>query len=80
MKEFTAMRAKTYSYLGRNNNEDKRIKDSKKSFVELKLKFEDYKKQLQVNRPENKINQRKKKIKTDIGWRKSSRIHKKTIN
>ena len=44
MKEFTAMRAKTYSYLGRNNNEDKRIKDSKKSFVELKLKFEDYKK------------------------------------
>ena len=43
MKEFTGSRAKTYSYLTDNNDEDKRAKGTKKCAIKRKLKFEDYK-------------------------------------
>ena len=44
MKEFVGLRAKTYSYLEDNNDEDKTAKSTKKYVIKRKLKFEDYKK------------------------------------
>ena len=41
MKEFVRLRAKTYSYLKDNNDEDKKAKDTKKCVIKRKLKFED---------------------------------------
>ena len=32
MKEFVGLRAKTYSHLTENNNEDRKAKDTKKCF------------------------------------------------
>ena len=49
MKEFVELRAKTYSYLEYNNDEDKKTKRTKK------LKFENYKNCLEVAQTENKI-------------------------
>ena len=43
MKEFVWLRAKTYSYLKENNDENKKAKGKKKSFIERELKFQDYK-------------------------------------
>ena len=43
MKEFVWLRAKTYSYLKENNDENKKAKGPKKSFIERELKFQDYK-------------------------------------
>ena len=43
MKEFTALRAKTYSYLAGNNNEDKEAKNTKKCAIKTRVKFDDYK-------------------------------------
>ena len=39
MKEFVELRAKTYSYLKDNHNEDEKIKGTKKCFLKGKLKF-----------------------------------------
>ena len=43
MKEFVGLRAKIYSYLKDNNDEDKKAKGTKKCVIKRKLKFEDYK-------------------------------------
>ena len=43
MKEFCALRAKTYSYLMDNNNEVKKSKGTKKCVIKRKLMFENYK-------------------------------------
>ena len=43
MTEFTALRAKTYSYLAGNNDEDKEAKNTKKCAIKTRLKFDDYK-------------------------------------
>ena len=43
MIKFAALRAKTYSYLTDNNDEDKKAKGTKKCVVKRKLKFKDYK-------------------------------------
>ena len=48
MKEFVGLRAKTYSYLKDNNDEDKKTKDTKSCVIKRKLKFQDYKKCLQA--------------------------------
>ena len=37
MTDFAALRVKAYSYLIRNNNEDKKAKGTKKSVVKRKL-------------------------------------------
>ena len=42
MKEFTALRAKTYSYLTDNNKEDEKGKGTKTCVIKRKIKFEDY--------------------------------------
>ena len=43
MKEFVGLRAKTYSYLKDNNDENKKAKGTKKCVIKRKLKFQDYK-------------------------------------
>ena len=43
MKEFCALRAKTYSYLMDNNNEVKKSKGTKKCVIKRELMFENYK-------------------------------------
>ena len=52
MKEFAALRAKTYSYLTDNNNEDKKSKGTKTCVVKIK----DYRHFLEATQLENKIN------------------------
>ena len=44
MKEFVALRAKTYSYLKGNNDKDKQANDTTKCIIKKKFKFEDYQK------------------------------------
>ena len=43
MKEFVGLKAKTYSYLKDNNDEDKEAKGTKEYVTKRKIKFEDYK-------------------------------------
>ena len=43
MKEFVGLRAKPYSYLKDNNDEDKKSKGTEKCVIKRKLKFQDYK-------------------------------------
>ena len=43
MIEFVGLRAKTYSYLNGNNNENKKPKRTKKCAIRRKIKFEGYK-------------------------------------
>ena len=52
MKEFVRLTAKTYSYLKDNNDEDKKVKEC---FINVKIKFEDYKNCLEAAQIENKI-------------------------
>ena len=54
MKEFVGLRAKTYSYLKDNNDEDKKAKGTKKCVIKRKRKFEDYKNCLEAGKIENK--------------------------
>ena len=53
MKEFVALKAKTYGYLTDSKNEDKNVKGTKKCVIKRKLKFEDYKNCLVVTQLEN---------------------------
>ena len=55
MKEFDGLRAKTYSYLKDNSDEDKNFKDTKKCFMKRKLKFQNYKNCLEAAQTENKL-------------------------
>ena len=52
MKEFVRLTAKTYSYSKDNNDEDKKAKEC---FINVKIKFEDYKNCLEAAQIENKI-------------------------
>ena len=66
MKEFVGLRAKTYSYLKENNDEDEKAKGTRKCVIKIKLKFQDYKNCLKAAQIERKINYlRKKKIDVD---------------
>ena len=56
MKKFVGLRAKTYNYLKDNNDEDKKVKRTKKCFIKRNLKFRDHKKCLNASQVENKIN------------------------
>ena len=55
MKEFVGLRAKTYSYLKENNDEDKKAKGTKKYVIKRKSLFQDYKNGLRAAKIENKI-------------------------
>ena len=63
MKEYVRLRAKTYSYLKDNNDEDEKAKGTKKCVIKRKLKFEDYKNCLEVPQIENQTNHLEKKLK-----------------
>ena len=74
MKEFFGLRAKIYSYLKDNNDEDKKSKGTKKCVIKIKLEFEDYKSCFEAAQIENKINYlQKDKINMDS----LERIHEK---
>ena len=60
MKDFAGLRAKTYSYLRDNNDEDKTAKSTKNCIIKRKLKFEDYEDCLVAAQIENKIDHLKK--------------------
>ena len=62
MAEFAALRAKAYSYLLDDGDENKKSKRHKKECHKTKLKFEDYKQCLEATKFENKINQLEKKV------------------
>ena len=64
MTKFFGLRAKTYSYLIDDGNEDKKAV-TKKCVIKRKLKFENYKNCLEVTQLENKIIYLEKN-KTDI--------------
>ena len=57
MKKFFELRARTYSYLKDNNDEDKKAKCSKKFVIKKPL---NYKNRLEVAQIENKINHKEK--------------------
>ena len=80
-KWFAALRAKTYSYLTDNNNEDKKARDIKKCVIKGKFKLINCKSYLEATRPAEKINQLEKnkvnKIKLKNSLRKKQRIYKK---
>ena len=48
MKAFYGLRAKTYSYLKDNYDEDKKVKDRAKFVINRKLKYQDYKNSLEA--------------------------------
>ena len=74
MKEFFGLRAKTYSYLKDNNDEDKKSKGTKNCVIKIKLEFEDYKSCFEAAQIENKTNYlQKNKINIDS----LKRIHEK---
>ena len=56
MTKFVKLKAKTYSYLIDDGNEDKKAEDTKKCVIKRKLKFENYKNCLEVTQLDNKIN------------------------
>ena len=65
MKEFVWLRAKIYSYLKENNDEDKEAKGTKTCVIKWKLKFQDYKNCLKVSRILNIIKYLERK-ETDV--------------
>ena len=56
MTKFVGLRAKTYSYLMDDNNEDTKAKSTKKCVIKIKLKFGNYKNCLEATQLVNKIN------------------------
>ena len=71
------LRAKTYSNLKDNNEEDKKAKGIKKCVMKRKFKFQDYKNCLEAAQIENEINHLEKNI-IDVDSLKE--FIKKTIN
>ena len=62
MKELVGLKAKTYSYLKKSNDKDKKGKGTKKFIIKRKFKFEDNENCLEKAEIENKINHVEKKI------------------
>ena len=74
--KFVGLKAKTYSYLIDDNNEDKKAKGTKKCVIKRKLKFENYENYLEATKLENKIKHlEKNKINIDS----LKKNHKETI-
>ena len=59
IKEFVGLRAKTYTCLKNNNDEDKKAKSTESCVIKRKLKFQDYKKRLEATQIGNKPFKRK---------------------
>ena len=71
MRKCVGLRRKTYSYLINDSNEDKKAKGTRKFAINIKHKFENYKKCLEATQPEDKINHLVKKIDIDSFYKKS---------
>ena len=71
MKEFVGLTEKAYSYLKDNNDEDKKVKVTKKCIIKRKLKFQDYTNCLEAAQIENEINHLQKN-KIDLDGPRSS--------
>ena len=56
MTKFAKLKAKTYSYLIDDGNEDEKAEDTKKCVLKRKLKFENYKNCFEATPLGNKIN------------------------
>ena len=56
MKKFVGLRAKTYSYLKDNNDEDKNAKWTKECVIKGKIKFRGYMKCLNASQIKNIVN------------------------
>ena len=54
MKDLIELRAKAYSYLKMNNDEDKKAEGAQKCVIKRKLKFEDRKTCLEATQIDNK--------------------------
>ena len=72
------LRAKTYSYLKDNNDENEKRIGTNKSVLKRNLKFRNYKKYLKTSQIENKINFLEKK-EIDINSLKGITHYKKVI-
>ena len=66
MNKFVGLRAKKYTYLKENNDENRKAKNTKKCVIKRKFKFQDYKDCLKAARLERKINYLGKKIKISV--------------
>ena len=55
MKGFVGLRAKIYSYLKDNNDEDKKAKSTKTYVIKRKIKFQDHKNCLEAVQIERKM-------------------------
>ena len=67
IQEFVGLRAKTFSYLKDNNDEDKNAKGTKMCVIKIEFKFQVYKNCLEAAQIENKINRlQKNKIQVDF--------------
>ena len=75
MKEFVAVRAKTYSYLMDDDNEHKKEKGTKKCVIERRLVFENYKDCLFNNKIILKSQNKLKVIIIMYTLNKSVRLH-----
>ena len=60
MKEFAALRAKTYTYLTNNKDQNKKAKGTKEYIIRREIKFEDHKNFLKATKLENKKQQLEK--------------------
>ena len=76
MTKLVGFRAKTYSYLIDNGNENKKAKDTKRFVIKGKLNFENYKNFLEATQLDNKFNYLEKN-KTNIDSLKKD--HKESI-
>ena len=56
IRKFVGLRAKTYSYLKGNNDEDKKAKGTRKCVIKRNLKFRDWNKCLKAFQIEDKTN------------------------
>ena len=81
MKEFVGMRFKIYSYLKDNNNEDKKVRGTKKGVIKRNFKFENYKNCLEATQLNNKIKYLEKiKINEDSLKEDEKEFIKKLLN
>ena len=77
MKEFCALRAKTYAYLMDDDSEKKKAKGTKKCIIKRKIKFEDYKDSLFNN---NTILRSQLRFKSDLHNMYTEQVNRIALN
>ena len=76
IKEFVALRPKTYAYLTDDCEEDKKAKGTKKCVIKRDLKFNDYKDRLLNDNVVSKSQQRYKSERHDVYTEQATMIIK----